>query len=222
VALTIDISIDSISSDRATATLLDATVYGTRGNFGTYVVAQKINQDTTVESTLTVTGSDADPYVDTSWTFTIPNDGWFRVSFIAAEAYVAGSYNIYEIVDDGAGNLYQANSTGSSTDPAVDTNRWTALSTDALIAAAAANANSDFLTGGGTVYEFILTPNSEYEYANAISDASEEATAADVTLENLLPYIRLGAILDGMYVDSDRASYPEGERKARRFESIVE
>ena len=73
-----------------------------------------------------------------------------------------------------------------------------------------------------TIFSAILTPNVELGYANVIAEASEECCSSNCTLESLRQYIRLAAMIDGAYVRSDRAQYPQGERVVRRLESILE
>lgn len=219
--LTIDISIDTISSDRTTATMVDDTVYGTRANFGTYVVVEKINADSTIESTIVATGDAADPYSDVSWEFTIPNDGWFRVHFVAAEAYSAGTtYDADDVVDDGAGTLYQSQ-VGSNLGNALVGNpsKWLEVTADDVADLDAASFNS----GGSTVYEFILTPNSEYSYASKIAEGAETyLTSTKIPQDILDTYSLLAILLNGAYVYSDRGSYSAGERVCRKLESIIE
>jgi hypothetical protein len=225
MALDISLSIDTISSDRLTATLLDGTTYGganpARTAVGCYVIVQKMNSDSTVESTITATGNDADPQTDVSWEFNIPNDGWYRVLFIAPEDYSAGTtYALYDVAQDPATSIvYRSKQAGNIGNALSNTTYWEVVT--ALIALNEGEANES-ANLASTVFEFILTPNAEYNYANQISEASEEACSVNCSLENLFLYVRLGAILDGMVIDSDRGNYPEGERKARKFESLIE
>ena len=224
--LDILLSIDSISSDRQTATLLDSTVYGganpARAAVGAYVVVQKMTAESTVSSTVTATGNDADPQTDVSWTFPLTTlDGWYRVLFIAPEDYDAGdTYALYDVIQDPATSIvYRSKQAGNIGNALSNGTYWEVVT--ALVALNEGTA-TESVNLNSTVYSFILTPNAEYNYANTIAEASESCCSVDCTLESLFMYIRMAAIVDGMYVHSDRAQYPQGERKARRFESIVE
>ena len=225
MALDILLSIDSISSDRQTATLLDSTVYGganpARTAVGAYVIVQKKNADSSVESTITATGDDADPQSDSSWEFNIPNDGWFRVLFVVPEDYDAGdTYALYDAVQDPATSIiYRSKQAGNIGNSLANTTYWEVVT--ALIALNEGEANES-VNLNSTVFDFILSPNAEYNYGNTIADASEECCSVECSLEDLFLYIRMGAIIDGSYVASDRGNYPSGEKKMRRFESIVE
>lgn len=225
MALDISLSIDTISSDRLTATMVDGTTYGganpTRASVGCYVIVQKMNSDSTVDSTITATGDDADPQTDSSWEFSIPADGWFRVLFIAPEDYSAGTtYALYDCAQDPATSIvYRSKQAGNVGNALSNTTYWEVVT--ALVALNEGEANES-VNLNSTVFDFILSPNSEWAYSNVIEEASEECCSVDCSLEQLFLYIRLAALLDGLYVASDRADYPGGERKARRLESLIE
>lgn len=226
MALDISLSIDTITADRLTATLVDGTTYGganpARSAVGAYVIVQKMDAASTVEDTITATGDDADPQTDSSWEFSLENgDGWYRVLFIAPEDYAGGTtYALYDVAQDPATSIVYRSKQAGNVGNALSNGTYWEVAT-ALVAlnegtaTESANLNS-------TVFSFILTPNAEYNYGNVISEASEECCSVDCTLEALFTYIRMAAIIDGQYVNSDRAEYPQGETKARRFESIVE
>ena len=204
---------------------MDSTVYGganpARTAVGAYVIVQKKNADSSVESTITATGDDADPQSDSSWEFNIPNDGWFRVLFVVPEDYDAGdTYALYDAVQDPATSIiYRSKQAGNIGNSLANTTYWEVVT--ALIALNEGEANES-VNLNSTVFDFILSPNAEYNYGNTIADASEECCSVECSLEDLFLYIRMGAIIDGSYVASDRGNYPSGEKKMRRFESIVE
>ena len=226
MALEIILSIESITSDRQQATLLDSTVYGganpARASVGAYVIVQKKNADSTVKATVVATGDSSDPQVDSSWTFPLTYlDGWYRVLFVVPEDYSAGTtYALYDAVQDPATSIiYRSKQAGNIGNSLANTTYWEVVT--ALIALNNGEANES-VNLNSTVFDFILSPNAEYNYSNVIEEASEECCSVDCSLESLFLYIRLAAIIDGMSVASDRADYPGGETKARRFESIIE
>lgn len=221
------LSIESITSDRQTATLLDSTVYGVGGNparaaVGCYVIIQFMNVDTTVANTITATGDNGSPQSDTSWEFPLTDgDGWYRILFIAPEDYNAGTtYDQYDVAQDPATSIVYRSKVGSNTGQSLSDSAYWEVSS-ALVALNAGTA-TESANLASTVYSVILTPNSEYAYGNAISDASSLCCSEDCQLEQLFVYIKLGALLDGAYVDNDRANYPGAIPKVERIESIVE
>lgn len=227
MALEILLSIESITSDRETATLLDSTVYGTGGNparaaVGVYVVAQKMNADSSVAATLVVAGNDGDPQTDVSWDITLLNDGWHRILFVAPQDYSAGTtYALYDAVQDAATSIiYRSKQAGNIGNALSNQTYW-----EVVTATIAANEDevNESANLNSIVYEFILTPDSEYAYASKIAEASETyLTSLKIPQDVLDTYTVLALLIDGAYVASDRGSYPEGERLCRRLESLIE
>ena len=219
------LSIDSITSDRLSGVLLDSSVYTSpaRSAVGVFANGYKINSNNTVASTLTLTGDTSDPETDTEWTFNIPADGWFRFLFVIIPDFDSSdTYEIYDAVfNPSDGKTYRSKQNANTTDSLVDTAWWEEITDPATLASNEGEANES-VNIESAVYEVILTPNAEYLYGNIIADASETCCSVDCSLESLFTYIRLGAILDGAYVASDRGNYPSGEIKMRRFESLAE
>jgi len=224
--LDISLSISTISDDRLTATLLDSTVFGganpARSAVGVYVIVQKLDSTTAVTETLVATGDDGTPQTDSSWTFPLtPGDGWYRILYIAPEDYDAGdTYALYDCVQDPATSIvYRSKQNGNIAHALSDTSWWEVVT---ALVALNNGAATESVNLNSTVYSVILTPNAEYEYANAISEAGDICCSDNCDLEQLFVYIKLGALLDAMYVCSDRAEYPQAEIIARRFQSIIE
>jgi len=223
--LDISLSISTISSDRLVATLIDSTVFGganpARSAVGVYVIVQKLDSTTAVTETLVATGNAGTPQSDVSWTFPIGSDGWYRILYIAPEDYdVAETYALYDVSQDPATSIvYRSKQNGNIGHALVDTSWWEVVT--ALVALNNGTA-TESVNLNSTVYSVILTPNAEYEYANAISEAGDICCSDNCDLEQLFVYIKLGALLDAMYVCSDRAEYPQAEIIARRFQSIIE
>lgn len=220
------ISIDRISSDRLTGVLLDSSSYTApaRSAVGVFANGYKMNSNNTVASTLTLTGDTSDPETDSEWSFNIPADGWFRFLFVIIPDFDAatGDYDIYDAVFDPSTNsVYRSKQNSNTTDSLADTAWWELISDPATLASNEGESNES-TNIESAVYEVVLTPNAEYLYGNIIADASETCCSVDCSLESLFTYIRLGVILDGAYVASDRGNYPSGEIKMRRFESLAE
>lgn len=223
MANTLSLTVDSISADRTTGVLLDGTTYSSpaRNTLSVYVGAYKMNQDSSINSTITVASDTDDPETAAEWTFSIPADGWFRFPMIAVPDFNAAStYAIYDAVQS-AGVVYRSLQNNNTEDNLSDTDWWEVITTPYELALNDGEVD-DSLNCDKLIYDVILYPNSQYEFANEISEVSEECCSVDCSLENLFRYVRLAAILDGMKVRSDRSEMSQGERLARRMEAIIE
>jgi hypothetical protein len=221
MANTLQFTIDSITADRTTAVLLDGTTYSSpvRTSTALYAKGQKMNADTTVNSTLTLVGNNTSPISAslTQFNITLTVDGWYRFPIVSIPVWTAGTYTIYRAVYYN-GTVYRATATTSTTPGGVG---WETITDPATLAFNKGEANES-TNIDSLIYEVILSPNSEYGYANEISEVSEECCSVDCSLENLQKLIRLATIIDGMYVRSDRSEMAAGERLARRAQSILE
>lgn len=227
MANTLEFVIDSITADRTTAILKDNTTYGTPARTSTalYAKGQKMSADSTVSSTLTVVGNNTSPISAslTQFSVTLTVDGWYRFLIVSIPVWAAATYALYDAVYNG-GVVYRSKIGSNVTTVAGDllnTTNWEVISDPATLASNAGEANESINIDSLT-YEVILSPNSEYGYANEISEISEECCSVDCSLENLQKLIRLATIIDGMYVRSDRSEMASGERLARRAEAILE
>jgi hypothetical protein len=227
MALEILLEITSITADRSEGLLTDNTVYGApevvRADGGVYVTGQKMKSDSTVDSTLTLTGDTADPQLDSSWTFNIPKDGWFRFLYVWIPDYNgATTYAQYEAVQNAATSVvYRSLVAGNVGNALTDVNFWEVISDPGSLALNKGEANES-ANIESIVYSVVLIPNAEYEFANAISEASEECCNVNCSLDDLFEYIRLMVMVDGCYVRSDRSQFAQAERIARRLEAITE
>ncbi len=226
MANSIQISISTITSDRASATISDETTYSSpaRAAVGVFVGCYKMNGDSTVADTLTLVSNTDDPETDSEWVMQLDNgDGWYRIPAVSIPDFDDTlTYDIYDAVfDPSSGNVYRSKQNTNTQDSLANTTWWELISDPAALALNEEEANES-TNIDSTIYEVILSPNSEYEYANLISEVAEECCKVECSIENLLPYIRVAALVDGMYVHSDRSEMVAGERLARRLESIIE
>ncbi len=220
---TILLSVDTIAADRLSGVLLDSTVYTSplRNTVAVFVTGRKLDVNGDVTDTLTVTGNDADPLTDVSWSFNIPLDGWFSFLYVAIPLYNGGTtYDLYDAVYS-AGSVYRSKQNSNTGHAVSDIAWWEVIADPGSLALNKEQANESTNIDSQN-YQGILTPSSEWAYANAIADASDMCCGDDCTLEALYVYIKMGAILDGAYTASDRTEYSKGEELCRRFESIVE
>ncbi len=225
MALDISLSIDSITSDRTTATLLDNTVYGTSGNparntLGVFVDVQKMKYDSTVDQTLVVTPNQSDPATVDSWTFPIPRDGWFRVLFVAPPDYAGGTtYALYDAVYNPSGtNVYRSLQSSNTGNSLSNTAFWELITDPPQLALNSGEANES-LNLASQVYQFILSPNAQLAFSSQIAVTSLEQGDAERE-QNVTLYELLGVLSDGLFVRDDRAEYSQGELLARRIQSI--
>lgn len=225
MANTLQFFVDTITSDRLSGTLVDDTTYSDplRADTGLFVVGYKMNSDSTVASTLTVTGNAGDPETDDEFTFNLPADGWFRFGIVSVPDFDnTDTYSIYDAVFEPSTNkVYRSKQNGNTIDTLTNTVWWEEITSPGTLAFNAEEANEstniDYL-----IYEVNLSPNSEYGYASEISEMSEECCKVECSLENLLPLIRYATIIDGMTVHSDRSEMSAAERLARRMEALLE
>lgn len=232
MALEILLEITSITADRTEGLLTDNTVYGApevvRADGAVFVTGQKMDADSTVYSTLTLTGNDEDPQTDVSWVFNIPRDGWHRFLYAWIPDYAAGSYDMYDAVQDPAtGIVYRSLvdsnvlTGGNEVTELGDTDNWEVIDDPGALALNTDEANES-LNIETQVYSVNLIPNGEYGYASAISEAAEQCCHVDCSLNDLFAYIRLMSMIEGCQVRSDRSQFAQGERIARRIEAILE
>jgi hypothetical protein len=226
MALDISLEITSITADRESGILTDNTVYGTGGNparadVGVFVVGQKMKFDSTIDSTLTVTGNHSDPETDSTWTFNIPKDGWFRFLFVAPEDYAGGTtYALYDAVfDPTTNNVYRSLQSGNVGNSLGNTSFWELIADPAQLALNSGEANES-TNLASQVYQVGLFPNSEYAYASQIAIASQEGGDAERE-QNVTLYELLAVFVDGGYIRDDRSEFSQLEKLARRIESVA-
>lgn len=223
---TLSYVIGSISSDRTTAVLKDETVRTTplRSAIGIFVKAQKINGDNSLKQNLTVVSDTNDPETDSQWTVTLDVDGWYR--FLIAEIpdfNPSSTYAIYESVFDPSTNkVYRSKQNGNTTDTLTDNTWWEEITDPATLASNEGETNES-TNIQSLKYEVILLPNGEYGFSNVISEVSElYLTSAVIPSQLLATYNLLALLVDGASVANDRSLFNQGERIARRLESIIE
>jgi hypothetical protein len=222
MALSIELSL-AIASTRTSATLSDDTVYGTGGNparntLAVYAKAYKVSY--TNESTaLTTTGDDSDPETDSSWVITLSDeDGYNKVNFAIIPFYnIATTYARYDAVyDEVTAKVYRSLQNANTGNSVVNTTWFEEITSPADLA-----ANKDTSTESGNitsvVYQRVLSPNSQYEFANqlsaqcACSDCDED--------ESLQQYNIFAQWLDAVAVADSRTEVLEGELLCRRIQS---
>lgn len=227
---TLSFYVDSIASDRETAVLKESTVAEfappARQEFNMYVKAYKMNADAE-ETEIVITPDDEPDYV-AEWVVGLTVDGWYRFSSAAVKDFdAAETYNQYDCVyDEGVDGfgVYRMTSTnsvsGSAWSPENTPGIWEYIADPARLAYNVGEDNES-LNVDCAIYDVILSPNTEYEYASYLASLGKEVCSVDCSLENLEMIIRLATIIDGMTVRNDRSEMPAGERLARRAQTIT-
>lgn len=217
------LSVDSITADRLSGVLLDSTSYTNplRNTVAVFITGRKLDVNGVVTDTLTVVGNNGNVLTDSSWTFNIPLDGWYSFLYVAIPFYNGGtSYDLYDAVYTG-GLVYRSLQNSNVGNSVSDTNYWELITDPGSLALNKEEANES-LNIDSQNYQGLLSPNAEYNYSNAIADASDMCCGDDCTLEALYVFIKMEALIEGTYTCSDRGEYSKGEEILRRFESIVE
>lgn len=224
MANTLLFQIKSFAADRQSGVLEDVTVYGTpaRSTVAVIVKGQKIKFDTTEDVVLTLIGNQADPETDTEWQFNIPKDGWFKFLIVAVPDYSGAiEYDLYDAVYSN-GVVYRSKQNGNQGESLLDTDWWEVISDPATLALNEGEANES-ANIDSTIYEIIVPVNSEWAYASNIAEASEHyLTTLNIPNEQLAQYDIFSALVNSMQVFSDRANLINGERIARRLDSLIE
>ncbi len=228
MANTLSFVVSSITTDRLTGVLTNSTTYAdpVRAATGLFAKGYKMNADATVASTLTLTGDESDPETDSEFSFNIPADGWFRFNIVSIPDFDnTDTYDLYDAVFNPSDNkVYRSLIADNTNDDLTVTTDWEEIDEDDIAdlaeneGEANESANIDSL-----IYEPGLFPNAEYNFANQISEGSEEyLNSVNLPDDDLTAYRLMAILLDGMYVNADRSEMSQAERKARRFESIIE
>src|SRR5688572_29476093 len=117
MANTLEYEITSIDSEITEAVVTDNTTYSspTRSNVRNYVKVEKLNNDLSVYATPVVTGNNSDPESDTSYTFPLSRDGFYRLRAVSLTLYAGGTtYALYDAVADSSTDIvYRSKQAGN-------------------------------------------------------------------------------------------------------------
>lgn len=220
MALTIELEL-AIANTRTSATLTDSTTYGTGGNparadVAVYVSAYKV-ATTGVGTALTVVGDDADPVTDSSWTITLSDqDGWNKVYFaIIPDFDNTDTYEIYDAVYS-SGTVYRSLQNNNTENDLGNTTWWEPI-TDPSALANNKDMVNESLNITSVVYQRVLSPNSQYTFANQLSAQCDCSDCE--SLESLQNYIIFRMWLDEVAVCDSRSEVLKGELGCRRIQS---
>lgn len=222
MALTVSLTPFAVNLITNIGTVTDATLgYGTRGNYGVFVKAYKLDYLGST-SGFVMTGSNADPAIDTSWTWGFTTDGWYQFWYIAAPLYAGGTtYAQYDAVYSTSDkSVYTSLSAGNlGHTPASSPTFWvkqsdpTAL--NSLVGTAQAPANIVTNTGYGKI-NTILYPVTTYNYGNLAANSALEPCSDCKRTWDVTQLQVLRGMLDGLIIASQRQDYSNGEKICRR------
>lgn len=223
MALSIDLSV-AVATSRASYTLSDDTVYGganpARADCLVFVKSFKMSHSN-VATELTTTGDDADPATDSEWVITYDTDGWYKMYFVIVDEEYAGgtTYAAYDLVHNGSGAVYRSK-VGSNTGNALSsTSHWELIAADD-VADIANNKDTatESLNAVTTIYHRVLRANSQYEFANQLSDQGLYMDSDDLEFP-VGDYNLFAQWLDGAEVADTRSEVLDGELICRKIQS---
>ena len=226
---TTSISVDTVASDLSEFTIVDGTTFTDplRADCGVFLTVQKMSADATVAETLTITSDTDDPNDAAEWTVPYTEgDGYYRACYVSAPDYDgADTYEIYDLVfEPGTGKAWRSKQ-NANTGNALAAGSWWEEITGTNIGLISLNEgeSNESANIDSTTFEFIMTAYAEQSYATQIATASEQYLTSTIIPDDVLDtYVLLQVLLNGAYVASDRANYPQGERILDRFTSITE
>jgi hypothetical protein len=222
MSLTIDLSL-SISSDRTTATITDNTVYGTGGNparsaVACFLTAYKVDGDGN-ETELAVTSDDNDPETDSVWTITLSEDGYYKFPFVIIPDFNSSStYNIYDAVFNSSDDKVFRSKTNSNTEDTLTNTTYFEEITDPSDLANNKDTSTESENITSQVYIRVLSPNSQYEFSNQLSNLGNYMDADDTEF-SLGDYNLFAQWLDAVAVADSRSEVLDGELICRRIQS---
>lgn len=226
MSYTISLSI-AITTDRATATITDSTVFGgsnpNRSAVRVFLSGNKQTVDNTVDYALTLTPNNTDPAVVSSWSWPYQDtDGWINFFYVIIKAAYAGgtSYNIYDAVYDSGTNLVYRSKANSNVGHSLSDTTWWELITDPSTLAANKGETNESLNIESTIYQRVLSYSAQYNYGNFISDASSECCGDCAESEAVTEYKLLSLLVNGLITADERTELPQGETIARRLSGI--
>jgi len=224
LTVTLDYTSETISGEAYSGVITDETTYGganpDRADVVTYITGEKIDQYGEVESD--VTFSTVDPEVDTTYTFEINSDGYYKFKFAIIPEYDnAVNYDQYDVVYSG-GIVYQAYAeTPSAGIAPPNTSYWEVVSepTSLLdeIGSSTESGNLEY-----ELYERIIYPFSKKGYGDSAEQAALECCSDCERGEDVKTHEMLAVLVRGMNAADTRSKFLRGEKMARKAQELIE
>lgn len=223
MALTVSLSYTSEikSGNDFLGTLTDATTYGganpARSAVATYVTGKKLKKDGTLDEALVFSTIYED--VDTTYTFTIPKDGWHQFYFVIVRDYDNSyAYARYELAYSG-GITYRALQATTGNAPPNAT-YWEVYSTPTAaidnVGTATESPNLEY-----QIYNRIIYPNAKTFYGTASAVAALECCGDCERSEDVLVYEQAAINVDALNNFDVRGQYANGEELARSSDELI-
>lgn len=226
MALTISLSYsaETKSGNTFLGTLTDSTVYGTGGNPARsagafYISGKKLKKDGTLDENLVFSSYDQE--VDTSFTFTIPKDGWHQFYGVFVRDYDnAKAYVQYELAyQDSNNTVYRAlQSTTGNAPP--NATYWEVISSPTSVVdnvgSATESPNLEY-----QIYNRIIYPNAKTFSGTTAAAAALECCGDCERTEDVLLYEQAGAIVDALNNYDTRGQHALGEELARQSDELI-
>lgn len=227
MALTISLSYsnETKSGTAYIGTITDATAnYGTSGNPARsagafYISGRKLNKDGTLDEALVFSSYDQE--VDTSFTFTIPKDGWHEFYGMFVRDYDnAKAYVQYELAyQDSNNTVYRALQATTGNAPPNAT-YWEAISspTSVIDNVGAANESPNLEY---QIYNRIIYPNAKAFSGTASAAAALECCGDCERSEDVQLYEQAVVNVDALNNYDTRSQHALGEELARHSDELI-
>lgn len=225
MALTISLSYSSEIKSGTTylGTITDSTVYGganpARSAGAFYISGKKLKKDGTLDEALVFSSSDQE--VDTSFTFTIPKDGWHQFYGVFVRDYDnAEPYVQYELVyQDSNNTVYRAlQSTTGNAPP--NATYWEAISSPTSVVdnvgAANESPNLEY-----QIYNRIIYPNAKAFAGTTSASAAVNGCSDCERSEDVLLYEQAVVNVDALNNYDTRSQHALGEEIARASDELI-
>jgi len=219
---------NAITIDRVTATITDTTVFGNtnpaRNTVLVFLSGNKMNQDNTVATPLTLTPNSTDHLLVSSWTYPYQDsgkDGWYQFLYvIIKDVYSSGgTWNKYDAVYDSSTQLvYRSLINSNNGNALTNTSAWELIPSPSLLAQNKGEANES-LNIESTVYQRVFSYQSQYLYGSFVATASEDCCGDCVDDESNAQYDLFSLWLNGIIIADERSQLPQGETICRRVEA---
>lgn len=225
MALTIALSYsaETKSGTEFIGTITDATAnYGgsnpARSAGAFYISGRKLNKDGTEDEALVFTSYDQE--VDTSFTFTIPKDGWHEFYGMFVRDYDnAYAYSQYELAYQTDEVVYRALQATTGNAPPNATYWEVVSSPTSVIDNVGASNESPNLEY--QIYNRIIYPNAKTFSGTTAAAAALECCGDCERSEDVLLYEQAGANVDALNNYDTRGQYALGEELARNSDELI-
>lgn len=220
LTLSLNFTAETKTGSTYTGTLTDATSYGgtepLRTGGALFIYGKKVKKDGSQDSLLSI--QNYDPETATSFTFTIPKDGWHQFYLVFIRNYTAGTYAQYQCVYDPVANIVYR-STVASNNAAPPTN-WAPVSTPALlvdnVGTPTESPNLEYL-----VYNRIIFPNAKQFYGTASAAAALSCCNECERSEDILVYEKAAVNVDALVNFDVRGQHASGEELSRNSDEFI-